>query len=334
MTPHARFVLLVFACLPAAIQADDQPATQALPALTEVSVVSSLDGAEQPVLYWAPEKAESKSMPLFVFLHSWSGNYKQDNSKWLREAVKRNWIYLHPDFRGPNSSPQACGSRFARQDILDAMDWATRKFKIDPSRVYLAGTSGGGHMAMLMAGHHPDRFSAVSAWVGISDLAEWYEFHTRDGKPGRYAQMILKSLGGPPGEFKERDADYRDRSPRFHLHKVGDLPIELCAGVRDGHSGSVPIMHSLLAFNVIAKAHKTEPISDKEIEQLWTNGKLLKPRRGDTVTDAQFGRDIMLRRASGESRITIFDGGHEGHPQPACAWLEQYERRVHVNVSR
>jgi len=299
-----------------------------LPELTETQVVSSLDGDKQPVVYWAPENARTESHPMLVFLHSWSGNYQQKNDKWQREAVARKWLYLHPDFRGPNNSPKACGSRFARQDILDAMDWATRTFQIDPDRVYLAGTSGGGHMAMLMAGHHPEHFSAVSAWVGISDLAKWYAFHRRDGKPGRYAEMVLKSLGGPPGESDKRDADYRDRSPWFHLHKIGQLPIELCAGVRDGHTGSVPIMHTLRAFNVIAKAADTAQVSDAEINQLWKDGKLSRPLPLDVQTDETYGREIVLRRTSRRARVTIFDGGHEGFPLPACDWLSQHTRRV------
>ena len=179
-----------------------------LPALNEVDVVSTLDGESQPVLYWAPESATQQPTVLFVFLHSWSSDYKQDNSKWQREAVKRGWIYLHANFRGANRSPKACGSRFARRDILDAMKFANQKFNVDKSRVYLAGVSGGGHMAMLMAGHHPDRFSAVSAWVGISDLSDWYRFHVKDGKPQKYAQMILKSFGKPPGEDVATDAEY------------------------------------------------------------------------------------------------------------------------------
>jgi pimeloyl-ACP methyl ester carboxylesterase len=319
-------IALLFLVSTVRLCAEENPAP--LPDLTEIQVVSSLDGEKQSVVYWAPEKARTGSHPMLVFLHSWSANYQQKNDKWQREVVARNWVYLHPDFRGPNSSPKACGSRFARQDILDAMDWATRTFQIDSNRVYLAGTSGGGHMAMLMAGHHADRFSAVSAWVGISDLAKWYSFHTRDGKPGRYAQMVLKSLGGPPGESDVRDADYRDRSPWFHLHKVGDLPIELCAGVRDGHTGSVPIMHSLRAFNVIAKAADTKQISDAEISQLWDNGKLSRPLPFDTRADEAYGRQILLRRTSKRARVTIFDGGHEGFPVPACNWLSQHNRRV------
>lgn len=297
-----------------------------LPELTAVTLNSTLDNEPQPILYWAPETATSQPTPLFVFLHSWSGNYKQDNSKWQKEAIARGWIYLHPDFRGANKSPKACGSKFARQDILDAIDFAQRTFNVDSSQIYLAGVSGGGHMAMLMAGHHPHRFTAVSAWVGISDLAEWYRFHVKDGKPQKYAQMILKSLGDAPGSSPEVDADYRDRSPLYHLHNVGDLPVDIFAGVHDGHTGSVPVRHSLMAFNEIAKAHSTELITEEEMQQLWENRKLTTPLPSDAVTDSTLGREILLRRSSGASRMTIFDGGHESITAAAVVWLSSKKR--------
>lgn len=319
--------LALLLCCSPAVAADPEQASK-LALLVETTVKSSIDGEEQAVLFWAPKVATLEKTPLLVFLHSWSGDYKQDNSKWQKEAVERGWIFLHPNFRGPNNSPKACGSKFARQDILDAMDFAESQFQVDAERVYLAGTSGGGHMAMLMAGHHSKRFSAVSAWVGISDLAEWYRFHTKDGKPANYAQMILKSLGGPPGDGAKRDADYRDRSPLFHLQNVGDLPIDIYAGVQDGHTGSVPIAHSLKAFNVIAAAHKTELISDEEMLQLWESKKLITPLASDRKPDSDLARGILLRRMSRSARVTIFDGGHEGLPAPACHWLNVQRRSV------
>jgi len=295
-----------------------------LPALTSVLVDSTLDGEKQNVLYWAPETARTQPTPLFVFLHSWSGNYKQDNSKWQQQAMERGWIYVHPDFRGANSSPKACGSKYARQDVLDAMDWACEKFNVDRSRIHLAGVSGGGHMAMLMAGHHPDRFTSVSAWVGISDLAEWYRFHVKDGEPQNYAKMILKCFGAPPGSSPEVDADYRDRSPLFHIHNLGDLPIDIYAGVNDGHTGSVPVRHSLSAFNEVAKVRKTAPVTEEEMEQLWTDRRLKNPQPSDQKPDELLGRDILLRRTSGNARVTIFEGGHESLPSAACDWLARH----------
>ncbi|QDT93778.1 alpha/beta hydrolase family protein [Gimesia algae] len=291
-----------------------------------IKVNSSLDDSMQPSMLWAPAAAKTTPTPLFVFLHSWSGNYKQNNAKWLKEAQQRGWIYLHPDFRGVNQQPEACGSRLARQDILDAIDYVIKHYDVDQSRIYLAGSSGGGHMTMLMAGHHPDRFSAASAWVGISDLAEWYRFHLKDGVPQNYARMILKSLTDKPGTSEAIDVEYRDRSPLFWIGNATELPLDLNAGVTDGQTGSVPFAHTINAFNVLSKKNETAPVTEAEIEQLWDLGALKDPQPSDQATDKTYGRDIHLRRKSGKARVTIFQGGHEGLPEPACEWLSTQSR--------
>ena len=297
-----------------------------LPPLQRTSTVSSIDGKTQPVLYWAPKSATQQPTTLFVFLHSWSSDYRQDNSKWQAEAVKRGWIYLHPNFRGVNNSQNACGSRLARQDVIDAVHKAKQMFNVDHNRVYLAGVSGGGHMTMLMSGHHANEFSAASAWVGISDMPEWYHFHVKNGQPQRYAKMILQCFGGPPGTSAEIDRQYKDRSPLFHMHKVGDLPLDIFAGVNDGHTGSVPVRHSLRAFNRMAASHGNPTVSDEEMEQLWTDRRLSSPTKSDQQTDNTLGREILLRRTSNSSRVTIFEGGHESLPVAACDWLQQHRR--------
>lgn len=301
-------------------------AADELPGQSLATTVSKLDGEKQPILYWAPESASKRPTPLFVFLHSWSADYTQDNSKWMVECVRRNWIWIHPNFRGINQTPKACGSKFARQDILDAIQFAREKWKVDSTRVYIAGVSGGGHMSLLMAGHHPDEFSAVSAWVGPMDLIEWHRFHTIDGKPDKYAQMIELSLGGPPGTSPEIDADYRDRSPVFNLSNTGDLPISILAGVQDGHAGSVPVSHSLIAFNEIAKAHGSATISEEDIQSLVKDRRLWHPQPSDIVEDPVLGRQIHLQRTSRSSVVTIFEGGHESIPESAFSWLEKQQR--------
>ena len=62
---------------------------------------------------------------------------------------------------------------------------------VDPSRVYLTGTSGGGYMSLLLAGRSHKAFAAVSAWVPISDLIVWYKDSSK--RRNKYAenQQIL-----------------------------------------------------------------------------------------------------------------------------------------------
>ncbi|REJ89147.1 MAG: prolyl oligopeptidase [Planctomycetota bacterium] len=301
-------------------------AADVLPELREIEIESSQDGSLQPSRIWAPDTADATPTPLLISLHSWSGDYLQDRSRWLAEAADRGWVYIQPNFRGRNDHPEACGSKLARHDVLDALDWCLSKYSVDEERIYLAGASGGGHMTMLMAARHPDRFSAVSAWVGISDLAAWYQFHLQDGEPQRYAQMIALCCGGPPGASPEVDREYRERSPIFWLHDVGDLHIDLNAGVTDGKTGSVPIRHTIDAFNVIAAAGSHPTVTESEIEQLVADERLTNPRPSDVAVDDDYDREIYLRRTAGPARVTIFDGGHEALPAAACAWLDRQSR--------
>src|SRR5690606_2903575 len=122
----------------------------------------------------------------------------------------------------------------------------------DTERIYLAGESGGGHMAMMMAGRYPERWSAVSSWVGLSDLAAWY--HQSVVRGTRYVGALEAVTGGKPGESAEVAEQYRLRSPITWLEAVGDLPIEINAGIHDGHDGNtVPVSQSLHAYNAIAR---------------------------------------------------------------------------------
>ncbi len=305
---------------------------RAVPALTEIRIPSTHDGTVQPARLWVPAGASSEPVPLLVSLHTWSYDYTQDRSDWLREAVNRGWIYLQPNFRGRNDHPEACGSSAAQQDILDAMDWVDKRYQVDDHRIYLAGVSGGGHMTLLMAGQHPERFSAASAWVGISDLADWYRFHEFHPESQRYARMIAACCGGAPGMSDEIDRQYHERSSvHFLQHAVG-LPLDINAGVRDGRTGSVPIHHSLRAFNVVATAGGHEAILESDMHRLWETGRLANPQPQEMAGDPTYGRAILLRRRAGAARVTIFDGGHEGLPGPACAWLAQQSRATQSPV--
>ena len=50
-----------------------------------------------------------------------------------------------------------------------------------------------------------------------------------------------------------------------------------------------------------------------------------KPLTQDEEQDETYGRHIHLRRHAGNSRVTIFEGGHEGIVFPACEWLGRHK---------
>lgn len=318
MTLYSRslWYLALFAALPQFCAAGER---------TKVLITSSADGTQQPSYVILPQDfdADGDGVPLLVSLHTWSGNLQQRNEAVEELAEARGWIYLFPNFRGRNDHPAACGSELAQQDILDAVAWAQEKYPIDERRIYLTGVSGGGHMTMLMVGRHPEVWAAASAWVGISDLAAWHQKHAG----GNYGNMMEKVCGGAPGDNKQVDEQFRKRSPLTYLHRAKDVPLDIAAGIHDGYTGSVPVRHSLDAFNAIAKAADAKLISDAEIKQISRKeGRLEKPTDSDSVEDASFGRAIHLRRTANKARVTIFEGGHEGIAGAAIEWLAKHAK--------
>lgn len=54
------------------------------------------------------------------------------------------------------------------------------------------------------------------------------------------------------------------------------------------------------------------------------DGELACPRPFDCVYDDTFGREILLRRETGGTRVMILDGGHEGVDSAALVWFARH----------
>lgn len=281
------------------------------------TIPSSFDGAEQRVRYY---KASGESRPLVVALHTWSYSADQEDvyNEYFKRCADRGWHCIFPDFRGPNNKPLACGSQAAMRDILDAVEWAQDTLSVDPRRIFLVGASGGGHMTLQMAGNFPTVWTAASAWVPIAELARWHAETTERGMT--YAATIEASCGGAPGISREVDYEYTKRSPLFTLWRAHIVPMDINAGIHDGHGGelggegSVPVGHSIRAFNELAKAagHRKDMISEEAIVAIEHEEAVpdsLTP--GSTEDEPLYGRKIYLRRQSGLARLTLFEGGHD-----------------------
>jgi len=261
-----------------------------------VTIVSSMDGSEQKALFYFPPASapdrKGDPVPLLVQLHTWSWSYTQC-AGYPRD---KKWAMIAPDFRGPNIRPEACASKLAIQDVLDAVEYAKKNARIDESRIYLSGWSGGGHMALMMAAKAPNVWAGVSSWVPISDLVAW---RIRHGSGG-YGKNMDAACGGAPGT-PATDAEYKARSPINFLPAAKGLPIDINAGIHDGHKGSVPISQSLYAFNVLAEANgfKDRQISEAAIQFMTREAKVPPALAGETENDPERKRAVLFRRTAG-----------------------------------
>jgi len=206
----------------------------------EVAVESSLDGSREPALLWMPT-GDTPPQALVVGLHTWSADRFNQCKPMLPFCEARGWALLLPEFRGPNlaSNPralEAAGGPLARRDLVDATRHvlATRFAGGRPAR-FLVGGSGGGHMALQVAGREAFAWDAVSSWCPITDLAAWQQ------ENAHYRPHIEAVCGGAPGAGAPVDARYREKSPLHAAPQLATVRLQLAHG---RHDSSVPYSHS------------------------------------------------------------------------------------------
>jgi lysophospholipase L1-like esterase len=255
--------------------------------------------------------------PLIVSLHTWSGDYTQNDPLTL-DVLLRDYNYIHPDFRGPNNRPEACGSPLAVSDIEDAVCFALKETGADPRQVHVVGVSGGGYATLLfyMQSRYPVR--SFSAWAPVSDLEAWY--YESLARRQKYSDDIWHSVSSV-GSFNTDEA--RKRSPLYlpypeKLRK--DASLHIFTGVHDGYTGSVPITHSICMYNKVARekypAGTGSLVPEKDII------KMLSGRSFAGAPPATVGnREIHYRKQSGDVELIIFDGGHEQLVDAALALI-------------
>ena len=292
-----------------------------------VEITNSKDGSTQPAWFWAPPPSSNgKPAPLLVGLHNWHGNYRHKNGL-LEAAQRRGWVVILPNFRGPNTNPKACASELAIEDVLDAVAYAKKHANVDPRRIYLAGGSGGGHMALVMATKAPKLWAGVSAWVPITDLAAWHAECTL--RKNIYRKRLEQVCGGRPGTPKT-DEQYRARSPIFFLADAQGVAIDMNAGIHDGHGvASVPISHSLRAFNVLAEVNgcRDKMLTEDQIKAMTDAAAVPTELAAEKVDEPGRPQPVLFRREAGPVRVTLFDGGHEMDANVACDWLAQQKQK-------
>lgn len=243
--------------------------------MIEFSLKSTFDGTLQPSLFFHPDNR--KTVPLVVGLHRWKENCHDQQDNYLPFCQQRGWALLLPDFRGANlaSNPYpltACGSTAGIQDIFDAISVVTRQYPIDPNLIFMLGTSGGGHMALLTAAQNPSLFRAVDIWCPITDLVQWHRFSAENQM--EYHRHLEICLGGTPSEVPQR---YRQRSPIYQLKMLEGLCLSLHHGKADT---IVPYTHSLRFVSELEKISPNTLFFD-----FFQGGHEQRPKRSFTWFD-------------------------------------------------
>ncbi len=286
--------------------------------MKQVNIISKLDGSLQPAVIQSATGNEPR--PLLVALHTWSSTYKSKSDAYSQLCREKNWHLIHPDFRGPNWNPEACGSSLVVSDLEDAVEYMRKNFAVDEKRIYLLGGSGGGHCALLMAGRRPDLFCAVSAWCPINDIALWHK--QCKARSYKYDEHIEISCGGDPGSDPAAKREAAIRSPKTWLpNAVNKVPVDISTGIHDGHTGSVPVGHAIRAYNLLAA--EADRISEADIEYIEKFQRVPEHLAAKESDPAYGEYTVYLRKVSNHVRLTLFEGGHNIFPEISGDWLER-----------
>lgn len=286
------------------INPDDSQQNQWSNDFEVVEIESSIDKSIQKSYLYKSKSRKPK--PLIVSLHTWSGDYSQNDD--LAVICKQKDLnYIHPDFRGPNRIISACCSELALADIDDAITYAIKNSSIDTTKIYVIGVSGGGYATISSFMKSTHNIKKYSAWASITDLIAWYnESKIRNNN---YAENIIDCTGSKK-ELNIENA--KQKSPIYWntpTEKLKNSKLFIYAGIYDGIQGSVPITHSINFFNKlltdmsVSDSSKYVSVSEKL--------KLLEKREPLGEFGIIAGRKICLKKEFGNVSIIIFEGNHE-----------------------
>ena len=163
----------------------------------------------------------------------------------------------------------------------------------------------------------------------IFDIADWHHQRApKGGKKSQYAIDIEMSCGGLPGE---RPEEYARRSPRTFIAaaRAAGTHVDICTGIHDGHSGSVPVSHAIEAFNALADA--SDVIGAEDIARI-VEDEAIPPHLAFAGSDPFFaGKPVLLRKESANARLTIFEAGHAGNYAASVDWFSRQRRGAPVD---
>ena len=160
-----QLVQASFVCL-ASLHAQTGPRVQ--------TVVSTVDGSEQPYALYLPRSFETpREYGLLISLHSEDSNHRMNLSQVLgivgRGAMTMDGMSFPPmrDHDLIVACPLARGAMgyqgIAEQDVYDVVADVERRYPVDRDRVYLTGISMGGGGALWLAETHPDMWAGIAA---------------------------------------------------------------------------------------------------------------------------------------------------------------------------
>lgn len=146
---------------------------------------------------WISHAPDDHPHPAVLFVHG-GGGYDVEDWRMSQPFRDAGFIVMSPLLRGENGLPGQYSLFYNEvDDVLAAADVLARQPGVDPGRIYLAGHSAGGTIALLAA-LTSHRFRAAASFSGDPDFENFAKL------PG--ADAIIPYAPGNPDELRMRSA--------------------------------------------------------------------------------------------------------------------------------
>jgi hypothetical protein len=244
------------------------------PRMRLMSFRSSIDGSIQHYyLHLPPDIQSGRPLPLVVLVpFNTSHEPFFDNMPTAFPDVLQRYARFADRYHLSLITPFAHGeqmpSDLAEDDMLETIQDAKACFRVDDSRIYMAGECDGGRSAFLMGEDYPDVFSAISTIEAMTG-----DVRTNSSGGSRSVMIRLRNLSSMPIRLTNGVADYHSPSAQAlfftqEARKVGVFP-QLKWLTGDGGGGLISRERRMFEF--FATVRRDDPAIPHRVALAVTN---------------------------------------------------------------
>lgn len=126
---------------------------------------------KDPLIVLPPGLDSQKPAPLLVLLHGIAEGAEGISSTWKDAAAERGAIIVapHAGFKYPEGVPDWGPAQEAEKVVLQGIEFAKSKYKVDSQRVVIAGFSPGGKLALIIGMRNAELIKGVITYAAQYD---------------------------------------------------------------------------------------------------------------------------------------------------------------------
>lgn len=248
--------------------------------------------------YVSPDPKDGKKHPAIVWAHGGAGGIGENfwekpepgNDQSAQVFRQAGIIMMIPSWVGENDNPGVYSYHWAQLgNALKAAEYLATLPYVDTTRIYMAGHSTGGTVAMQTA-VAPSNFKAVFAYGGIIDITKTASFRKgaelpfdlKDPQQAQeaYLRSPINFIGvvkAPTFYFEGAESQYVNDVQRLsQLARAQKLPIQATIIKGGTHFNILAPINALIAQKIVQEWQNGTPIKFEENEAQQAFDKMLK----------------------------------------------------------